>query len=505
MKQLHQCASLLVIVSIAIAVHATQENGATKSTKVRLSDFPVVKRWELPLKPQVVGRRHNDLWDENKKKRTFWEAKPQFTLHELEADEDPEKIYMDLHYSRNMLEEDDDDEKMIAQSKKKDTISMKTKDEKTIKGKSADKKRLIALKPFLSGKHVTVASKKRKRRHRRSIEDEVEDRENFESEEEDEGFQDGLMEETENVVGQEHDVENNNDQVNQQEEERAKRSLDSSSPLANFYFDQYDDHDSLEEGGSVHAPVQSEDDEEEEEKESQEDEILNEGSRDKRSVVSSNKQKETSSTKKTVSSSSKKGITHDENLSKVFKKSSSSGKTRPSLEIVSKRGATTVSTTSNTSSKTEAGSSTQSPDQKKVAKALIQKAFFSSNKHPVHLAVPVKSTVRHIVPQSSVKQRASIPIVDVKYISKNVDEKGDSKPKEFVKEETRQHIAHASSSVTNQEKSTDSINTANVARAVAVAMEQLKRDKMWGKVFVHVRPTGELKVMVQETKKMEDN
>ena len=43
---------------------------------------------------------------------------------------------------------------------------------------------------------------------------------------------------------------------------------------------------------------------------------------------------------------------------------------------------------------------------------------------------------------------------------------------------------------------------ANVARAVAMAMEQLKRDKMWGKVFVHVLPSGKLKVMVQETKKM---
>ena len=46
---------------------------------------------------------------------------------------------------------------------------------------------------------------------------------------------------------------------------------------------------------------------------------------------------------------------------------------------------------------------------------------------------------------------------------------------------------------------------ANVARAVAMAMEQLKRDRMWGKVFVHVLPSGKLKVMVQETKKMPDD
>lgn len=48
------------------------------------------------------------------------------------------------------------------------------------------------------------------------------------------------------------------------------------------------------------------------------------------------------------------------------------------------------------------------------------------------------------------------------------------------------------------------IMPANVARAVAMAMEQLKRDRMWGKVFVHVLPSGKLKVMVQETKKMPD-
>ena len=46
---------------------------------------------------------------------------------------------------------------------------------------------------------------------------------------------------------------------------------------------------------------------------------------------------------------------------------------------------------------------------------------------------------------------------------------------------------------------------ANVARAVAMAMEQLRRDQMWGKVFVHVLPSGKLKVMVQETKKMPDD
>lgn len=56
----------------------------------------------------------------------------------------------------------------------------------------------------------------------------------------------------------------------------------------------------------------------------------------------------------------------------------------------------------------------------------------------------------------------------------------------------------------NKAKDKMKIVPANVARAVAMAMEQLKRDRMWGKVFVHVLPSGKLKVMVQETKKMPD-
>ena len=56
----------------------------------------------------------------------------------------------------------------------------------------------------------------------------------------------------------------------------------------------------------------------------------------------------------------------------------------------------------------------------------------------------------------------------------------------------------------NKPKDKMKIVPANVARAVAMAMEQLKRDRMWGKVFVHVLPSGKLKVMVQETKKMPD-
>ena len=35
-----------------------------------------------------------------------------------------------------------------------------------------------------------------------------------------------------------------------------------------------------------------------------------------------------------------------------------------------------------------------------------------------------------------------------------------------------------------------------------MVVERLKRDEMWGKVFVHERANGQLNVIVQETKKM---
>ena len=476
-----QCVLILVAF-----VH--QSNGDPVGS-VRLSDFPVIKRWEIPLKANVVGRRHKDLWAENKKKRSFWEAKPQFTLHELEADEDPEKVYMDLHYSRNMLEEDNDD-RAIAQSKK-NTISNNKGEQGFVKtGKAAstqkltrhkigDKKRLIALKPFLSAKHVIIASKKRrKRRHRRSIEDE-EDEEDVEEE----GFQDALMEE--NLVEA------------QGEQERVKRS---SQSLADFYFDQYDDI----EGESIRAPENldnidpSDTEDEHEVNQEESDGDQDEGrDREKRSdITSATKQK--SNNKKIANTLKEKRAPHEENLSKVFKKTGAS-KVRSSTVEGAKRGGAII----NSITKTDT-------DQKKIAKALIQKAFFAS-KHGSR-SVPVKNTVRHIIPQSSSSVKQTIPNVDVKFVSKSLSGNGRAevtssglKKDSSMDLVTRQQISHTSPEDKSTEKSTDGINTANVARAVAVAMEQLKRDKMWGKVFVHVRPTGELKVMVQETKKMEEN
>ena len=528
----------------------------TEAGKVRLSDFPVIKRWEIPLKANVVGRRHKDLFAENNKKRSFWEAKPQFTLHELEADEDPEKIYMDLHYSRNMLEEDSDDKPLFT-SKKKNVISTSNKkrgqreevsqQKKIIAHQSGDKKRLIALKPFLSAKHVNIANKKkRKRRHRRSIEEDDNDKE----------IQDALMEDenlTENNINNgnidngderlkrsapalmgERNLNNNNNDVEQErrDKERAKRS---SPSLADFYFDQYYDNNnqmSGEESETIHAPTTTAENadtqsdvidtestnqqavfiESQQKQRENEEEVTND--RQKRSIIisSNTKQQKANNNRKIASASAmkEKRTPHEENLSKIFKKTGSpstttSNKAHSSSSSDSKRSTTSIKTSD----------ATTTDQQKRAAKALIQKAFFSTSKHGSNRIVPAppvtKNTVRHIIPQSSSSTKhAILPEVDVKFVTKSISATtGNNVEMTSLKKNSdvgiRQQIAHPLSAEDGKnEKSTDSINTANVARAVAVAMEQLKRDKMWGKVFVHVRPTGELKVMVQETKKMEE-
>jgi len=450
---------------------AQHKSAAKNSIHRRLSDYPVLKRWEIPIKANVVGRRNKDLWGDSKKKRSFWEAKPQFTLHELEMENDPEKIYMDLHYSRNMLEDDSDADKSIAQSKK-DTLESpplvktsvkkaevfkkdgkKLLQQKVTKHKEADKKRLIALKPFLSAKHVTtLTKKKKKKRSRRSLDDEELEDSNIR----DDGdfsmadFQDGLIDEREDA-------------------ERVKRDSES---IANFYFDQYDD-DGVD-GNEAETYSKNNGNDVDDDTPSQD--------RQKRSIV--NKPKD----HKLAVDNLKRSRT--ENIAKLFHKSVA--KTHSAIDASAKRSSLSSSVvTTKAVSKTDGNSAEQ-----RKAKALIQKAFFSS-KHG-HL-VP-KTSVRHIIPESSTTIKKIVPNVDVKVISKNLLEQDIGAVPGLKKDEnsvSRQHIAHP-------EKSTDSINTANVARAVAVAMEQLKRDKMWGKVFVHVRPSGELKVMVQETKKMEE-
>lgn len=45
--------------------------------------------------------------------------------------------------------------------------------------------------------------------------------------------------------------------------------------------------------------------------------------------------------------------------------------------------------------------------------------------------------------------------------------------------------------------------TDDITRAVSVAMHQLKRDRMYGEVYVRVHPGGKIRVMVQETRPQE--
>lgn len=468
---------------------ATEIKGRNEKN-VRLSDFPVIKRWEIPnkIKDSEIGRRHKDVFAEKNIKRSFWEKKPEYNLRELEADEDPEKIYMDLHFSRNMLEEDvgldDKTSKMIntasLQNTKKSLTEVSRKDnvpllhqakrspliKKNIRNetnsdtkakahKQAEKKRLIALKPFLHSK--TKYQRKRKRRNRRSLTDgqvegldQIEDTENF---------QDVLLE----------DGDKNEDLI-EGTSTRVKRSY--TPTVADFYFDQYDEQD---------------------DEETKENEEVN---RVRRAVSGTRSKQIQQINRRGLSGKSidvKRTIPlHDDIITKIIKNRRIKTNTRFKITDNTKR--FTVSADSKMNNK-------QSDlDTERKTKAIIQKAFFTKNN-----AVRSENSVRHIIPQSVSKR--TIPSVDVKLVSKDLMEHEIGKTPGAKSSSTipavksssvnvnRQHISHPSS---------DSINTANVARAVAVAMEQLKRDKMWGKVFVHVRPKGELKVMVQETKKMDD-
>jgi len=511
-----------------------------------LSDYPVLKRWEIATKESAVGRRHKDINTDGLTRRSFWEAKPQFTLHELQADEDPEKIYTDLHYSRNMLEDFDEGYEenknivsSVVKSKKSDVESLPTKmknllQDKNIMKKSkatgrtitskdvisksksltnkkeADKKRLIAVKPFLSPKHGETMKKKKRKRSRRSLdydEDEVVETEN-------ENFQDALTEDSPRFrrssaspliaeYGMEEFSEDDNHQqpvypFGSADEDtfRNRRSLplQSSPSIANFYFDQYDNIDSP--------------DDKEADVPEQQTELVNgveyddDQTRQKRSIVPTTKQ--TKDSHNVAINAKLKRTTHEENLVKVFNGNHNNMKVHEKNSDATKRSVTSTTVNSPKGAKVTKNIPGDT-DQKKVAKALIQKAFFTTSKHA---AVP-KNVVRHIIPESS-SSKHTIPPVEVKLLSKSLMSHDiGTIPITSVKKETvpgnsvsRQHISHP---ILENKQSSDSINTANVARAVAVAMEQLKRDKMWGKVFVHVRPTGELKVMVQETRKMEDN
>ena len=386
--------------------------------------------------------------------------------------------------------------------------------------KQAQKKRLIAVKPFLTPKHGEAKKKKRKR-SRRSLDY---DEDEIAEESENENFQDALTEDVaadDSIIGgdsprvrrsplnpsiTEYIVDEMNEEHHRQQSLypitstdedsiRNRRSLTFQPPpasIANFYFDQYNDIDTPDEDEADISDQQQEMVTDAEASNiARYDEDM---SRQKRSVITTTKQ-----SKDNVVAKAKRTL-HEENLVKIFNANHNNVKARTKNVDTTKR---SVVTSSASSPKGATITKVTDADQKKVAKALIQKAFFTTSKH---VAMP-KNVVRHIIPQSSSSKHTN-PSVDVKILSKSLLNHDigtiPGLKKETVVEKTvsRQHISHP---VLENKQSPDSINTANVARAVAVAMEQLKRDKMWGKVFVHVRPTGELKVMVQETRKMEEN
>lgn len=314
------------------------------------------------------------------------------------------------------------------------------------------RRRLIALKPFLRKTYTTS-----KKRSKRSIDDFPQATAEEEYLYDDEEDNDGEFQHDENEIA--HFEEQQNDD---EEERRIRRAIDIGNAIKRARI--------------IQSHLSN---------------LKNSQSNDRKKT---NKRTTLGGSNNVVGSS----LRREENLVRLVGKSQRSPKITADTN---KRSSTAAAPTFPRNSKQKNQKSANGGDEKKD-NILIQKSFFPETDN--------HNTIRHIVPQRSSSSSAAVKStpVDVKIVSKShLDNLISSSPKaksgaEVIENPVdRQHISQPRET----KDSTTGINTANVARAVAVAMEQLKRDQMWGKVFVHVRPSGELKVMVQETRKMNDD
>lgn len=390
---------------------------------MKLSDLPLLKRWEIASESIEhqgrIGRKYKNL-DAEVKRSQEWEGTADLTAYDLGAGEDPQRVALDLHSPRSNLE--------LSNPTKRQYIS-----ENKNKLSARNKRRLIALKPFLP-KEANTNSKKRSRRSLDNfpqMEDEaVEEEYEFLNNPND----GGLTYENEAELVEEAD-----------ETQRIKRAVDIGNAIKRAKLIQ----SRLSNFKNIH---------------------FNDGVK--------NKNKRSSGT-------------HEEIMARMM--------TKPQRSNGVKR-STPAAITTITSTTLRNGIKVKPTINNQQKKDKIQKSTGNSESDNHNL-------IRHIVPQRSSIPKSSSP-VDVKIVSKSkIDSILSSsasnnvpKEKQSTSEKAvgRQHISLP-------KEPSSGINTANVARAVAVAMEQLKRDQMWGKVFVHVRPSGELKVMVQETRKMNDD
>lgn len=402
---------MITLAYVVIAFSSLHLPTKASNKRFKLSDLPVLKKWEIPSNhfAKHIGRKYKDL-DQEKKRSTYWELKPEFTENELAWDEDPEKVKLDFNY-KSFFEDDDDDKisgkKGYIPLEQETTypnfaIGKKSAFFKDVDTASTGEKLLKKAKEVSKRRHVEHSQNKKKHakksRSRRSLIEE----------------HDGEEEESVGYLSPSFFLENPTDNDEVDEEIRDKRAA-IWSVVRKMQSSQYLQKNKKTSGSE---PLK------------------------KRQLT------------KHVVQYPTPFISAKQNVS-VVKKSNIVPK--PNKELASNR-------------------------RQKIA--------------IINDIENAKKTVRSVL-ESKRKLKAGElgdeQGIESKDIRANVQPVKTSKD---VKAVSRQNIIRPKTSL--------NVDPANVARAVSMAMEQLKRDKMWGKVFVHVRPSGQLKVMVQETRRMED-
>jgi len=462
--------------------------------KFKLSDLPTLKKWEIPMNrfSKHVGRKYKDLDNFDHKRSTYWELKPDFTVHELEWDSEPAKIQLDYNY-KHFLEDDGDDdiinpkinndkkneiennlaslkstkiEKKSLVSKSQDTSSLEslTMDNKknnnitnqtlvkltklnNVEMKTTKVKKLINVKSKdqrnkMSKKEKINKMKKNKRfsklkhasssRMRRSLEEDI--MESPFSEKTDplseSPFSDWDNREKRDTLGE----------IVKKAQLSALQKLDRIDLKLRKLTSKKDTIP----GKKDTIPVKKD--------------ISPINKNTKNDIMASNKATSAINNKKTE-------VSVKQNTTTVLNKTKSNVKNQPTAATTAKRNdipkAITKAGALGDEPSTEAKRSHIRSAISSILDSMKSHNSMIRNENPDH-PINVKNEIGHPI---SVKNEINHP---------------------------------------TKEKTNIDLVPSNVARAVAMAMEQLKRDKMWGKVFVHVRPSGQLKVMVQETKKMEE-
>ena len=350
----------------------------------KLSDLPVLKKWEIPSHhiSKHIGRKFKDLENLDAKRSYHWEIQPDFTSNEVDWYEDPERVKLDFNYKSFLDEEESGLKAEATVPHSKQLANTGVKRNNIARNQLKDKFEIID-KGFMrslitSNLHNSTVNRKKRRK----------------------------------LTG------------NKEKHNRLRRSNEAyktGADAENYHHDNVID-----------------------EKETKD--IDNYNGREKRDIISDflNKPRGPKAIEK-IQTNKKKDIIKDKNKHTA-----------------------------------------EAKDLLEQSKKAAEHEKIKKNKDGVlgdeQIAAP-KNSKAVSKPEISKKVHKSLLI---------------SQPQD-VKATTREKIDHP------KEKLNMDTVPANVARAVAMAMEQLKRDKMWGKVFVHVRPSGQLKVMVQETTKMDDD